>query len=47
MAKEIAADAVADRLGVICAAQFNGDSEKSEKLKEMMGKDSWDKGRYI
>ena len=47
MAKEIAADAVADRLGVIRAAQFNGDSEKSEKLKEMMGKDSWDKGRYI
>lgn len=47
MAKEIAADAVADRLGTICVAQFNRDSEKSEKLKEMKGKDSWDNGRYI
>jgi hypothetical protein len=47
MAQETAADAVADRLGIICVAQFNGDSKKSEKLKEMKGKDSWDIGRYI
>jgi hypothetical protein len=47
MAKEVAADAVADRLGAICVAQFNRDTEKGEKLKEMKGKDSWDKGRYI
>jgi len=47
MAKEIAADAVADRRGTICVAQFNRDSDKGEKLKEMKGKDSWDKGRYI
>lgn len=47
MAKEVAADAVADRLGVICAAQFNRDSEKSGKLKEMKEKDRWERGRYI
>jgi hypothetical protein len=47
MAKENAADAVADRLGTICVAQLNRDSDKAEKLKEMTGKDAWDKGRYI
>jgi hypothetical protein len=47
MAKEIAADAVAERLGSICVAQFDRDSDKAQKLKEMKGKDSWDKGRYI
>jgi hypothetical protein len=47
MAKETAEDAVAERLGTICVAQFNRDSTKDEKLKEMKGKDSWDKGRYI
>ena len=47
MAKDIAADAVAERLGAICVAQFDRDSEKSQKLQEMKAKDSWDKGRYI
>ena len=47
MAKEIAADAVADRLGTICVAQFNRDSEKNAKLKEMKEKDRWERGRYI
>ena len=47
MAKEIAADAVAERLGSICAAQFNRESEKDQKLKEMKGKESWDRSRYI
>jgi hypothetical protein len=47
MAKEIAAEAVAERLGSICVAQFNRDSDKGQKLKEMKEKDSWDKGRYI
>ena len=42
MAKETAANAVAERLGLICVAQFNGDSERGQKLK-----DTWDKGRYI
>jgi len=47
MAKDIAADAVAERLGSICVAQFNRDSAKERKLKEMKGKESWDRGRYI
>jgi len=47
MAKEVAADAVAERLGLICAAQFNRDADKGQKLQEMKEKDSWDKGRYI
>jgi len=47
MAKENAENAVAERLGTICVAQFNRDSDKDQKVKEMKGKDSWDKGRYI
>lgn len=47
MAKESAADAVAERLGSICVAQFHGDSNKGSKLQEMNGKDSWEKARYI
>ena len=47
MAKETAANAVAERLGSICVAQFNGDSDKGQKLKEMKEKDTWDTGRYI
>ena len=47
MAKDIAADAVADRLGSICVAQFNHDSDKGSKVVEMKDKDTWDKARYI
>ena len=47
MAKDTAADAVAERLGSICVAQFNRDSDKGQKVKEMKAKDSWDTGRYI
>jgi hypothetical protein len=47
MAKESATNAVAERLGSICAAQFSKDPEKDQKFKELNGKDSWDKGRYI
>jgi hypothetical protein len=47
MAKEIAANAVAERLGSICFAQFNHDTEKGQKLNEMKEKDPWDKARYI
>jgi hypothetical protein len=46
-AKEIAADAVAERLGTICVAQYNQDSNKGLKLKEMKEKDAWEKGRFI
>jgi hypothetical protein len=45
--KEIASNAVAERLGSICVAQFSLDPQKAEKLKEMRDKDMWDKGRYI
>ena len=47
MAKELAADAVAERLGSICVAQLNRAADKGQKLQEMKEKDSWDKGRYI
>ena len=47
MAKESAVDAVAERLGSICVAQFHRDAEKDQKLKEMKGKDAWELGRYI
>jgi hypothetical protein len=46
-AKEIASDAVAERLGTICVAQFNRDSGKALTLKEMKSKESWERGRYI
>jgi hypothetical protein len=47
MAKETAADAVAERLGAICVAQFNADSAREQKLKEMKEKESWDQSRYV
>jgi hypothetical protein len=47
MAREIAANAVAERLGTICVAQFNRDSDKDRKLKELNGKEAWDISRYI
>jgi hypothetical protein len=47
MAKEVAADAVAARLGSICVAQLNRDAAKSRKLEEMKDKDAWDKGKFI
>lgn len=47
LAKEISANAVAERLGTICVAQFNRDTAKSQKLIDMKGKDNWDKSRYI
>jgi len=47
MAKEIAANAVAERLGSICAAQANRDLQKGQKLSEMKGQDVWERGRYI
>jgi hypothetical protein len=47
MAKAASATAVAERLGTICAAQFNRDTAKSQKVIEMKGKDDWENGRYI
>ena len=47
MAKEIAANAVANRLGSICVAQANRDIQKGQKFSEMKGQDVWERGRYI
>jgi hypothetical protein len=47
MAKEIAANAVTERLGSICIAQFNKDLQRTQKLNEMKGQDTWEIGRYI
>jgi hypothetical protein len=47
LAKEQAAEAVSERLGAICVAQFHRDSNKAQKLQEMKDKESWDKARYI
>src|SRR6476646_2671519 len=47
LAKETAADAVTERLGAICVAQSSRDSARDQKLKEMKGKEAWDRGRYI
>lgn len=47
LAKETAAAAVAERLGAICVAQLDRDAAKAQSLKEMQGKDSWDKGKFI
>jgi dienelactone hydrolase len=47
MAKETAANAVAERLGSICVAQANRDSQKGQKLSEMKGQDAWERGRSI
>lgn len=47
LAKEVAATAVAERLGTICVAQFNRDAAKSQRLSEMKDKDAWENARYI
>jgi hypothetical protein len=47
MARQSAAAAVAERLGAICLAQLDRDAAKSQKLKEMQGKDSWDQSKFI
>ena len=47
MAAEAANTAVADRLALICVEQFNRDSEKDQKLKELKEKDSWKRFDYV
>ena len=46
-AEEMAADTVADRLASICVAQFNQDSEKDQKLKELKKESSWKRKDYV
>ena len=47
MAKQMADDAVVDRLAPICVEQFNQVSEKDEKLKILNETDSWQRGDYV
>ncbi len=47
MASDAARTAVVDRLTPICVEQFNRDSEKDQKLTELMEKDSWRIGDYV
>ncbi len=47
MAEEVARTAVVDRLTPICLDQFNRDSEKDQKLKELKEKESWNRGGYV
>jgi len=47
MAEEMAAEAVVDRLTLICVAQFNQDSQKDQKLKELKKTNSWERYTYV
>jgi len=47
MAEEMAEDAVVGRLAPICVEQFNQDSEKDQKLKELKEEDSWMRDDYV
>jgi hypothetical protein len=43
----MAADAVVDRLTLICVAQFTQDPEQAQKINEMKKKDVWDRQNYV
>lgn len=45
--KEMAREAVTDRLAPLCLAQFNLDPEKEQKYQEMVGMSFWEKTGYI
>ena len=47
MAEELAQKAVVARLAPICVEQFNQDSEKDRKLKELKETDSWQRDDYV
>ena len=47
MAEEMAENAVVDRLAPICVEQFNQDSEKVQKLKELKETDTWQRDDYV
>ena len=47
MAEELAQKAVVARLAPICVEQFNQDSEKDQKLKELKEEGSWKRGGYV
>jgi hypothetical protein len=47
MGEKMAQTAVLDRLTPICVAQFNQDSEKDKKLKELKELDYWKRDQYV
>ncbi len=47
MAEETAEDAVVARLAPICVEQYNRDSEKDQKIKELKDESSWLRGGYV
>ncbi len=46
-AQIMAEEAVVDRLTLICVTQFNQNSQKDQKLKELKKTDSWDRDNYV
>ncbi len=46
-AQIMAAEAVVDRLTLICVAQFNQDSQRDQKLEELKDKDFWERDCYV
>ena len=47
MGKDMARDAVVERLAPICVSQFNMDPQREENIVTLKEKDSWDRGKYI
>ncbi len=43
----LAEEAVVDRLTLICVTQFNQDSQKEQKLKELKKTGSWERDSYV
>ncbi len=46
-AEKMAEDAVVGRLAPICVEQYNQDSEKDQKLKELKEQSYWNRGGYV
>ena len=47
MAEQVAEEAVVKRLAPICVVQFNRDSGKDQKLKELKETSGWQRGDYV
>ena len=47
MAEKLAQEAVVARLAPICVEQYNQESEKDQKLKELKGSKSWERDDYV
>jgi len=47
LAEEVADDAVTERLGLICVAQFNQDPAKDQKLEEVRKMSGYERRNYV